>query len=92
MKGIIRLKETILFSLNEKYAALLALHALIYLNVLTFRGTDRQTSRPSLISPNSLSVEQDRRSFSKSWYLVILKLFFFIKDIGRVLQYSQYDN
>ena len=39
----------------------------------TFLGTERQTSSPSLISPTSLSVEQERRSFSNSWYFVILR-------------------
>ena len=39
----------------------------------TFLGTERHTSRPSLISPTSLSVEQDKRSLRRSWYLVILK-------------------
>ena len=52
---------------------------LYHIDILTLRGTDRQTSRPSFISPNSLSVEQERRSFSNSWYLVILKYWIFYR-------------
>ena len=56
------------------------LFLIINQDVPTFRGTDRHTSRPSLISPNSLSVEQERRSFRSSWYLVIPKFRSYVKS------------